>query len=137
MADADISAELQGVQAGERRGSNDLQTGDSCLEALWQQIAAVCAAVGPNQVDALANAVFQRFKESGAVQEQMPRRDERRSEDGQEQRRASQQVALPTPSGVNQVAPASSLELDLPRVRGILVKTEVQERSIQIASTAF
>ena len=58
MADADMAAELQGLQAGEeRRGSNASQTGDSCLEALWQQITAVCAAVGPNQVDAFANAV--------------------------------------------------------------------------------
>ena len=85
-ADAEMEAELQRLQAGEeRRGSNFSQTGDSCLEALWQQIAAVCAAVGPNQIDALANAVFQRFKESGAVQEQMPGRDERRtSEEEQE-----------------------------------------------------
>ena len=46
MADAEVEAELQGLQAGEgRRGSNASQTGDSCLEALWQEIAAVCAAV--------------------------------------------------------------------------------------------
>ena len=35
-------------------------------------VAANCCCVccsGPNQVDALANAVFQRFKESGAVQD--------------------------------------------------------------------
>ena len=63
---------------------------------------------------------LQRFKESGAVQEQMPGRDERRrnSEDEQEQGRASQQVALPTSGGFIQGAPASSLELDLPLVRG-------------------
>ena len=68
MADAELEAEHQGLQAGEqRRGSNASQTGENCLEAFWQQIAAVCTAVGPNQVDALANAVFQRFKESGAV----------------------------------------------------------------------
>ena len=78
----------------------------------------VCCS-GPNQVDALANAVFQGFKESGAVQEQMPGRDERRSEDEQEQGSASQQVALPTPGGVSHVAPASSLELDFPRKRGV------------------
>ena len=77
-------------------------------------MAANCCCVccsGPNQVDALANAVFQGFKESGAVQEQMPGRDE----DEQEQGSTSQ----PTPGGVNQVAPASSLELDLPRERGV------------------
>ena len=120
MAVADRAAELQVLQAGEERGgSNPSQTGDSCLEALWQQIAVVCGAVGPNQVDALANAVFQRFKESGAVQEQMPGKDERRrnSEDEQEQGGASQQVALPTPAGFIQGAPARSLELDLPLVR--------------------
>ena len=61
MADADTAAELQGSQAGEERGgSNASQTGDSCLEALWQQFAAVCAALGPNQVDALATAVFKK-----------------------------------------------------------------------------
>ena len=38
----------------------------------------------------------------------MPGRDERKSEDEQEQGGARQQVALPTPGGVNQVAPASS-----------------------------
>ena len=93
MADADMAAELQGLQAGEeRRNSNDSQTGDSCLEALWQQLAAVCAAVGPNQIDALANAVVQRFKESGAVQEQVPGRDGGEEDIGG---RASQQVALP------------------------------------------
>ena len=120
MADADMPAELQVLQAGEeRRDTNASQKGDSFLEALWQQIAAVCAAVGPNQIDALANAIIQRFKESGAVQEQMPGRDERRnSEDEQEQGRASQQVALPTPGGFIQGAPASSLDLDLPLVRG-------------------
>ena len=43
---AEMEAELQGLQAGEeRRGSNASQTGDCCLEAFWQQIAAVCAAV--------------------------------------------------------------------------------------------
>ena len=74
MADADMAAELQGLQAGEeRRSSNASQTGDRCLEAS-RQLAAVCAAVGPNQIDALANAV-QRFKESGAVQEQVPGRE--------------------------------------------------------------
>ena len=69
MADADTAAELQGCRQEKRRGSNASQTGDGCLEALWQQIAAVCAAVGPNLIDAFAHAVIQKFKESGAVQE--------------------------------------------------------------------
>ena len=90
------------------------------MEAVWQQIAAVCAAVVPNQIDALATAVVQRFKKSGAVQEQVPGRDERRrnSEEEQEQGRINQQVVLPTPGVINQGAPTSSLVLDLPRVRG-------------------
>ena len=68
MADADMAAELQGLHAGEeRRGSNASQTGGSCLEASWQQIAAVCVAVEPNQIDALASAVVQRFKESSGA----------------------------------------------------------------------
>ena len=94
-------AELDRLQAGEERsGSYASQTHDCCLETLWQQNAAVCAAVGPNHVDALANADFQRFKESGAAQEQMPRRDERRnSEEEQEQGRTSQHLAIPTPGG--------------------------------------
>ena len=46
-------------------------------------------------------------------------RDEEISEEEPEQGRASQQVALPTPGGVNQVALASSLELDIPLVRGV------------------
>ena len=36
-------------------------------------------------------------------------------------------MALPTPGGVNQGAPASSLELDLPRERGVAGKAELQE----------
>ena len=89
---------------------------------------AVCAAVGPNQVD----AVFQRFRESGATQGQMPGRDERRrnSEDEQEQGGTDQQLAPPAQGGINEGAPASSLELDLPRVRGALGKAEEQENQV-------
>ena len=44
MADAEMAAELQGLQAGEeRRGSNASQTGDCCVEALLQQIIALGA----------------------------------------------------------------------------------------------
>ena len=70
MADVDMAAELQGLQAGEEgRGSNASPTSDGCLEALWEQIAAVCAAVGPNQVDALANGsrCQEEMKEEGIV----------------------------------------------------------------------
>ena len=42
MVDAEMAAELQGLQAGEeRRGSNASQPGDGCLEALWQQLIAL------------------------------------------------------------------------------------------------
>ena len=101
IADAETAAELQGQQAGEEtRGSNASRTGDCCLEASWQQITAVCAAVGPKQVD----AVFQRFRESGPTQGQMPGRDERRrnSEDEQEQGRTNQQLVLPAQGGINE-----------------------------------
>ena len=38
MADAEMVAELQSLQAGEeRRGSNASQTGDGCLDALRHQ----------------------------------------------------------------------------------------------------
>ena len=94
------------------------QVTDCCLEASWQQITAVCAAVGPNQVD----AVFQRFRESGPTQGQMPGRDERRrnSEDEQELGTTKQQLVLPAQGGINEATPVNSLELDLPRVRGAL-----------------
>ena len=37
-ADADMAAELHGLQVGEeRRNTNASQTGESCLEAVWQQ----------------------------------------------------------------------------------------------------
>ena len=120
MTDAEMAAELPGLQAGREReeGAMLRKTGDCCLEALWQQIAAVCAAVGLNQVV----AVVQGFRESGATQEQTPGRDERRrnSEDEQEQGRTNQQFVLPAQGGINEGTPASSLELDLPRVRGAL-----------------
>ena len=44
MQDAEMAAKLQRLQAGEeRRGSNASQTGDCCLEALWQQLVALGA----------------------------------------------------------------------------------------------
>ena len=52
---------------------------------------------------------------------QMPGKEggRRNSENEEEQGRTSQQLVLPTPGGINQNAPASSLELDLHRVRGV------------------
>ena len=53
----------------------------------------------------------------GAVQGQMPGREEgRRNSDEQEQGRISQQLVLPAPGGIKQGTPARSLKLDLPRV---------------------
>ena len=106
MQEAEMVAELQSLHTGEeRRGSNASQTGDCCLEALWQQF----IALGANQF-----AFVQRLqREMGAAQGQMPGIEEgrRNSEDQQEQGRTSQQSVLPTPGGISEDAPASSLEL--------------------------
>ena len=101
MADAEMAAELQSMQAGEeRRGSNASQAGDGCLEALWQQL----IALGANGIEAFVQRLQ---REMGAAQGQMPRVEGRRnSEDEQEQGRI-------------QGAPANSLELDIHRVRGV------------------
>ena len=111
-----MSAEHWSLQAGEeRRGSNASQTGDGCLEALWQQF----IALGANGFETFAQRLQ---REMGAAQGQMPGRekDRRSSEDEQEQDKASQQLALSGSSGSDESTPASSLELDLPRVRGVL-----------------
>ena len=69
MADAEMEAELQGLQAGdERRGSNASQTGDGCLEALWQQF----IALGANEFETFV----QRIQREMGAQGQMPRREE-------------------------------------------------------------
>ena len=50
-------AELQGLQAGEeRRGSDASQTGDCCMEVVWQQF----IALGANRVEAM----FQRYRDA-------------------------------------------------------------------------
>ena len=71
MADAEMEAELQGLQAEEERGSNASQTGDGCLEALWQQL----IALGANGIEAFARMLH---REMGAAQGQMPGREEGR-----------------------------------------------------------
>ena len=49
MVDAEMAAELSGLQAGgERRGSDASQTGDCCMEELWQQF----IALGQNRIEA-------------------------------------------------------------------------------------
>ena len=61
----------------------------------------------------------------------MPGRDERtrNSENEQEQGRTSQPLVLPTPGGINQGAPASSVELDLHRVRVVPSESGSARRS--------
>ena len=122
MADAEMEAELQGLQAGEeRRGSIASQAVDCCLETMVEQIFTMGTDQARFTFDALCKIFFTRF-ETTTPPAQMPGREEGRrdSENEQEQGRASQQLVLPTPGGVNQDAPASSLELDLLRVRGVL-----------------
>ena len=124
MAVADMAAELQGLQAGEEKeGAAMLRRQEIAAWRPYGSKLLMCV-LQCDQTRSMpwANAVLQRFKENGAVQEQMPGRDERRrnSEDEQEQGRASQQVALPTPRGFIQGALASCLELDIPLVRGAL-----------------
>ena len=114
MADAEMEAEVQGLQPEEeRRGSNASQTGGGCLEALWQQP----IALGANGMETFVQRLQ---RQMGAAQGQMPRREEgrRNSVDEQEHGRISQQLVLPAPGEISGGAPASSLELDLHRVRG-------------------
>ena len=101
-----------------------------------------------SKFDALCQIFFRRF-ETPVPPAQMPGGGEGRrdSENEQEQGRAGQQLVLPTPGGVNQVAPAGSLELDLPRVRGVPGETgkcrksrqarRSKEKTIQISRTSF
>ena len=106
-------------------------------------------AMGTDQVrskfDAVCQIFFRRF-ETPVPPAQMPGGEGRRdSENEQEQGRAGQQLVLSTPGGVNQVAPAGSLELDLPRVRGVLGETGKcrksrqarRSKTIQITRTSF
>ena len=93
---------------------------------LRKQVTAVWRLCGSNlspweQIELIEAFFVQRLqREMGAAQGQMPRREGRRnSEDEQEQGRITQQLVLPTPGGINQGPPASCLELDLPRVRGV------------------
>ena len=126
MADAAMAAELQSLQAEEeRKGSNTSQTGDCCLEEMLRRV----IVLGTNGVEVL----FQRVRcEMGAAQGQMPGREggRRSSEDEQEQGRISQQLVVPAPGGINEGTPASSLELDLPRLRVHLANAEEQENQV-------
>ena len=127
MQDAEMAAEIQSLQAGEeRRDSNASHTGDCCLEALWQQLFAL-------EANGIETCVQRLQREMGAARGQMPGREEgrRSSEDNQEQDKTSKQLALSASSECNEGTPANSLELDLPRVRGALVKAEEQGSQVQ------
>ena len=118
VADAEMEAELQGLQAGEeRRGSNASEAIDCWLETMVEQIFAMGTDQAKSKFDALCQLFFKRF-EISILPAQMPGREEGRrdGENEQEQGRTSQQLVLPTADGINQGAPASSLELDLHRV---------------------
>ena len=131
MADAEMKAELQGLQAGEdRKGSNASQAVDCCLETMVEQVFAVGTDQARSKFDAFCLIFFRRFETFTSLA-QMPGREEGRrdSENEQEQGRSSQQLVLPTPGGTNQDAPASSLELDLHRVRGVPGESESAGRS--------
>ena len=76
-----------------------------------------------SKFDALCQKILKRFetRTPPAQMPGMPGREEGRrdSEIEQEQGRASQQLVSLMPGGINQDAPASSLEFDFPRVRGV------------------
>ena len=73
MADAEVEAELQGLQGGEeRRCCNASQKGVCCMEAVWQHF----IALGGNRVEAM----FQRYRVMGAAQGQMPGEGRREKE---------------------------------------------------------
>ena len=78
--------------------------------------------------DALCNIFVRKF-ETFIPSAQMPGREEGRRdcENEPEQGRASQQLVLPTPGGVNQDAPVSSWSLIFLVYGGCLVRAEAQE----------
>ena len=105
MADADIAAELQGLQAGEEgRGSNASQTVDCCLEKLLEQ----SFAMGTNKAGADVR------KERGEEKEQS---------------KASQQLVLPTLGGYND--PSSFADLILLGFGVHMVKAEEHQASVK------
>ena len=114
MPDAEMAAELQRLQAGEeRRGSNASQhvivagrpswNSASFWEWIRQGQSSICCA---------------RCSSRNSMPVSLLRKGRRNNGDGQEQGRASQQLVLPAPGGINEGTPVRSLELDLPRVRG-------------------
>ena len=120
MADAEMAAELQGLQAGEeRRGSNASQAVECCMETMVVQFFAMGADQARSKFDALCQVFFKKF-EAYTPSAQMPGKGggRRNSEDEQEQGKASQQLLSLTSGRCNEGTSASRLELDFPRVRG-------------------
>ena len=115
----------------------------SKLEALWQQLISPWEQMELRPLYKGSKGKWEQHK--GRCQEE--KKDEGIVKMNQEQGRINQQLVSPTPGGVNQGAPASSLELDLPRVRGVPGEggsagkirntRRSQERSIQITWTAL
>ena len=63
MVDAEMDAELQGLQDGEeRRGSNASQAVECCLEMMVEQICAMGTDQARSKFDALYQKVFKRFE---------------------------------------------------------------------------
>ena len=146
MVDAEMEAELQGLQAGEeRRGSNASQAVDCCMETMVDQFFAMGADQARSKFDALCQVYIPLLLHGGRVatgygigsesngglgpkspkrngKEQMPGKGggRRNGEDEREQGNASQQLALSASGGCNEGTSANSLELYLPRVRGAL-----------------
>ena len=114
MLDAEMVAELQSLQAGEeRRGSDASQTVNGCWKALWQQL----IALGANGIEPLNKSPTEKWEQhKGRCQE------EKKDEGIVKMNKSKAEPIsswLPTPGGINQGPPAKSLELDLPRVRGV------------------
>ena len=61
-ADAEMEAELQGLQAGERRGSNASQALDCCLETMVEQIFALGADQTRSKFEVMCQMFFRRIE---------------------------------------------------------------------------
>ena len=72
MADAEMEAELQGLQAGEeRRGSNASQAVECCAESMVEKIFTIGTDQAMSQFDALYQKILKRF-ETPTPPAQMP-----------------------------------------------------------------
>ena len=107
MEDAEMEAELQGLQAGQTRSMP------------WPML----SSKGSRKWSSSGADAWKRWTEG--------------SEDEQEQGRASQQVALPCQAESIKLHQRAVWSLTSPRVRGVLGEGGGAGRSIQIARTAF